>query len=128
MVLASTHARLLNPTRRGSSMGLRFVLFDSQLRRRVLVVCVFCTGEPSRSHPAPCGLFSRIAHRPCHASTMVRMTAEFFRYLHESLLRMANVPNLVSGGGAVFSSLAGWGINEVCSRGGSSERRTSAVL
>src|ERR1700686_1541029 len=55
--VALTYAGLMSATWRGSSMGLRPVRFGSDFRRCVLVVCMFRTREPSRSHPGPCGLF-----------------------------------------------------------------------
>jgi hypothetical protein len=73
--LPSTYEGLMSPPR-GSSMGLRSVRF-SELHGRVLAVCMFCTREPSFSHPAPCALFVSV-RRTRHALAFVGLTQKFF--------------------------------------------------
>jgi hypothetical protein len=62
-------------------MGLRSVRFGSELGRCVLVVRMFRTREPSRSHPAPCGLFVP-ARAARHAFAFGGMAPKFVRWIH----------------------------------------------
>jgi hypothetical protein len=78
---ASTYAGLMSPTVRGSSMGLRSVRRGSEFRRCVLVVCMFRTREPSRGHPAPCGLFVP-ARGVRNVFAFGGMAPKFFRWIH----------------------------------------------
>src|ERR1700730_13690301 len=71
----------MSPLGRGPSKRLRSVRFDSKLHGRVLVVCLFCTREPSCSHLAPCGLFVS-APRSRHAFAFGGMAPKFFRWTH----------------------------------------------
>src|ERR1700730_13770427 len=71
----------MSPPGRGPSKGLRSVRFDSELHGRVLVVCLFCTREPSCSHLAPCGLFVS-APGTRHAFAFGGMPPKFFRWTH----------------------------------------------
>ena len=79
-MVASTYEGLMSPPVRGSSMGLRSVRF-SESHGRVLAVCMFCTREPSFSHPAPCALFVS-ARGTRHAFAFVGLAPKFFRWNH----------------------------------------------
>jgi hypothetical protein len=57
------------------------VRFDPELHSRVLVVCLFCTREPSFSHLAPCGLFVS-ARGVRHAIAFGGMVPKLFRWIH----------------------------------------------
>jgi hypothetical protein len=70
----------------GSSMGFRSVRF-SELHGRVLAVCMFCTREPSFSHPAPCALFVS-ARGVRYAFAFVGLAPKFFRWNHGAPHRM----------------------------------------
>ena len=77
---------LRSPLVCGSSMGFRSVRF-SELHGRVVAVCMFCTREPSFSHPAPCALFVS-ARGTRHALAFVGLAQKFFRWNHGTPLRM----------------------------------------
>jgi hypothetical protein len=76
----------MSPLVCGSSMGLRSVRF-SESHGRVLAVCMFCTREPSFSHPAPCALFVS-ARGTRHAFAFVGLAPKFFRWNHGAPHRM----------------------------------------